>query len=225
MSVTVLLVRHARSTANAAGVLAGRAPGVDLDQIGRSQAEALCRRLASVRLAALYGSPMDRCRQTVAGLNMDYQVHEGLTECDYGTWTGRTLEDCGKDPLWPVIQASPSTVRFPEGESFSEMSARAARTIRDLASTVAGGEVIACVSHGDPIKAIVADAIGLPLDGFQSLVVDPASVTVLRYTDNRAFLVRLNDSGTALGALVHGADGAVIGGGAGPEGQSAPDPT
>lgn len=199
---TVLLVRHGRTDANAGGGLAGRSP-VELDETGRAQAAALGERLRAVSLAAVVTSPLPRCRQTVAlALPAAEPVAEPrLTECGYGDWQGRTLQELADDPLWPVVQQHPSAVTFPgaEGEAMAEMAARAVAAVRDWNARVAAEHGphavwLAC-SHGDVIKAIVADALGLHLDLFQRIVVDPASVTAIRYTPVRPFLLRLGDGG------------------------------
>jgi probable phosphomutase (TIGR03848 family) len=196
---TVLLLRHGRTTANAAGGLAGRLP-VELDDTGRGQAERVGDRLRKLPLAAVVTSPLIRCRQTLelALPEIVPEVDEGLIECGYGDWEGRPLKELTGEPLWPVVQQHPSAAVFPNGEAMAAMSARAVATIRrwDARVTATHGPEalwLAC-SHGDVIKAIVADAMGLHLDEFQRLVADPASVSVIRYTPTRPFLVRLNDT-------------------------------
>jgi probable phosphomutase (TIGR03848 family) len=203
---TVLLLRHGRTTSNATGELAGRRP-VELDDTGRGQAERAGERLGGLPLAAVVSSPLIRCRTTVALALPDAVpvVDEGLIECGYGDWEGQPLKKLAKDPLWPVVQHHPSAAVFPNGEAMADMSARAVATIRRWDERVTaehGPEALwlAC-SHGDVIKAIVADAMGLHLDQFQRIVADPASVSVIRYTPGRPFVVRLNDTGD-LGSLV-----------------------
>ncbi|GAB1641158.1 histidine phosphatase family protein [Krasilnikovia sp. MM14-A1259] len=196
---TVLLLRHGRTAANASGGLAGRQP-VELDDTGGEQAKRVGERLSALSLAAVVTSPLRRCRQTLelALPGTDPAVDDGLIECGYGDWEGQPLKKLAKDPLWPVVQHHPSAVVFPNGEAMADMSARAVATIRRWDAVVTaehGPEAVwlAC-SHGDVIKAIVADAMGLHLDQFQRIVVDPASVTAIRYTPTRPFLVRLNDT-------------------------------
>ena len=203
---TVLLLRHGRTTANASGTLAGRQP-VELDDTGRDQAKRAGERLRALPLAAVVSSPLIRCRQTLelALPGTETVVDEGLVEVGYGDWEGRPLKELAKDDMWPVVQQHPSAVTFPNGEAMSAMSARAVGTIRrwdERLTAEHGPEAlwVAC-SHGDVIKAIVADALGLHLDQFQRIVADPASITVIRYTPTRPFLVRLNDT-TDLAALI-----------------------
>jgi probable phosphomutase (TIGR03848 family) len=229
---TVLLLRHGRTTSNAAGALAGRT-AVGLDEVGEAQAGAVGQRLAAVTLATVVSSPLHRCQQTLALAlpGVEPVLEPGLTECGYGEWEGRSLKTLAKDPLWRVVQQHPSAVTFPAGESMAAMAARAVAAVRAHDQRVAreqgdGALWLAC-SHGDVIKAIVADALGLHLDQFQRIVVDPGSVTVIRYTPTRPFLVRLNDTAGALAALVPPARGrrrrasaasssdAPVGGGAG----------
>lgn len=204
---TLLLLRHGRTTANAAGGLAGRLP-VELDEAGCAQAEAVGERLRPVPFTAVVTSPLIRCRQTLdlALPEAEPTVEEGLTECGYGRWEGQPLKQLAKDPLWPVVQQHPSAAVFPGGEAMAAMAARAVATVRTWDARVSaehGSDAVwlAC-THGDVIKAIVADALGLHLDLFQRLVVDPASITAIRYTPLRPFLVRFNDTGGDLAALV-----------------------
>ena len=219
---TVLLLRHGRTTANATGELAGRRP-VQLDDTGHAQAERAGERLRPLPLAAVVSSPLVRCRRTVELALPGAEVieEEGLIECGYGDWEGRPLKEIAKDPLWPVVQLHPSAAVFPNGEAMAEMSARAVAVRRwDARITAERGPDalwLAC-SHGDVIKAIVADALGLHLDQFQRIVADPASISVIRYTPTRPFVVRVNDTGD-LAALVPSEEAsrsdAVVGGGAG----------
>jgi probable phosphomutase (TIGR03848 family) len=204
---TVLLLRHGRTTANASGGLAGRQP-VELDDHGRTQATRAAERLRPLPLSAVVTSPLIRCRQTLETAVPDAApvVEEDLIECGYGDWEGKPLKSLAKDPLWPVVQRHPSAAVFPNGEAMAAMSARAVAAVRrwDAAVTAEHGPDalwLAC-SHGDVIKAIVADALGLHLDQFQRIVADPASISVIRYTATRPFVVRLNDVDGDLAALV-----------------------
>jgi probable phosphomutase (TIGR03848 family) len=197
---TVLLLRHGRTTANASGLLAGRQP-VGLDSTGEKQAARAGERLRSLPLAAVVSSPLPRCRQTVQLALPDAEIIEddGLIECGYGDWEGKQLKDLAKDPLWPVVQQHPSAAVFPNGEAMSDMSGRAIAAMRRWDAKVTaihGPEALwlAC-SHGDVIKAIIADALGLHLDQFQRIAVDPASISVIRYTPTRPFVVRVNEGG------------------------------
>lgn len=204
---TVLLIRHGRTTANASGVLAGRTPGIELDERGRSQAEALAARLAAVPLAALVSSPLERTHQTAQALmagrsEVSLHLDDQLTECDYGHWSGRDLKTLVKEPLWKTVQAHPAAAVFPGGEAMAAMSARAVTAIRRWNAQLGEHATYAVVSHGDIIKAIAADALGMHLDLFQRLQVDPCSVTVIRYTATRPFVLRLNDTGGDVAALI-----------------------
>lgn len=206
---TVILLRHARSTANVSGVLAGRTPGVALDDHGTAQAAAVVDRLAPVPLAAVVSSPLQRCVETVTpllaaralGLSMD----DRLAEVDYGQWTGQPLGALMKQPQWRVVQQHPSAMVFPEGEGLAQMQARSVAAVREWDAKLTaehGPDVVwlAC-SHGDIVKAVLADALGLHLDQFQRIVVDTCSVSVVRYTETRPFVWRTNDNGGDLAAL------------------------
>lgn len=223
---TLFLVRHGRSTANTAGVLAGRTDGVELDDKGREQAEAARVRLAGVPLAAAVVSPILRCRQTAQQILADRDVpeflEEGLSECDYGEWTGRTLKELAGEKLWKTVQQQPSAAVFPGGESMTAMWSRSVGAVRNWDRGLAAehGEHTAwlAVSHGDVIKAILADALGMHLDSFQRIMVDPASVSVIHYTDARPYVVTMNSTSGDLSAFVPKpgeSDDAAVGGGAG----------
>jgi probable phosphomutase (TIGR03848 family) len=224
---TVILVRHGRTTANADGLLAGRATGVRLDALGRRQAGRTAERLAVVPLVGLVSSPLERCRQTsriVLERQQDpprTQVDRALTECDYGEWQGRALGDLAKEPLWSVVQTQPSAAAFPGGESMATMQARAVAAVRrhDAAFEAqhGPGAVWAAVSHGDVIKSVLADALGMHLDLFQRLNVGPASISIVRYGVSRPDVVATNTEFGGLDWLRSGgpvAD-AAVGGGAG----------
>ncbi|WP_433382455.1 histidine phosphatase family protein [Actinoplanes sp. CA-142083] len=219
---TVLLLRHGRTTANATGTLAGRQP-VALDSSGTEQASRAGQRLRDLPLRAVVSSPLPRCQQTVQIALPDAEIitDEGLTECGYGDWEGKELKDLAKDPLWPVVQVHPSAAVFPNGEAMADMSARAIATIRrwDVKISAEHGPDalwLAC-THGDVIKAILADALGLHLDQFQRIVADPASISVIRYTPTRPFVVRVNEGGdlSSLVPVKASASDAAVGGGAG----------
>ena len=207
---TVILLRHSRSTANSAGVLAGRTPGVALDEDGQAQAQALVERLAQLPLAAVISSPLQRCRETVAPLAqaraLEVSVDDRFVEVDYGEWTGRELRKLGKESLWKVVQAHPSAAVFPGGEGLAALQARAVAAVREWDAKLAaehGPEVLWLVcTHGDVIKAVLADALGVHLDGFQRIVAHPCSVSVVTYTETRPFVQRVNDCGDDLRSLV-----------------------
>ena len=226
---TVVLVRHGL-TAMTGPVLAGWTPGLHLDERGVAQAAAVAERLRPVPFDAVVSSPLDRCLDTAGavleGRSLELQVDDRLGECRYGDWTGRPLKELAKDPLWKVVQAHPSAVTFPgpEGEPLRETQARAVAAVRDWNARLGPDATWLACSHGDVIKAVVADAMGLHLDQFQRIVVDPCSVTVIRYTELRPFVVRVNDTGGGVSDLVppkrkgrrrKGDSDAAVGGGAG----------
>ena len=228
---TLLLVRHGL-TAKTGPVLTGRSPGVHLDERGVKQAVAVAERIATLPLAAIITSPLERCvdtaehirgAQQAAGREPAWHVDERLIECGYGSWTGRPIKELATDPLWKVVQAQPSAVRFPDGEALSEVSARPVAAVRDWDERLGENAVWVACSHGDVIKSILADALGLHLDQFQRIVVDPCSVSVIRYTAARPYVLRSNDSGGDLAVFApptrtgrkRRAHEATVGGGAG----------
>lgn len=227
---TVLLVRHGRTAANASGVLAGWSEGVELDDHGRQQVVELAARLVEVPVAAIVSSPLDRCRQTAQALLADrsetaLHLDDRIGEVHYGEWTGQPLKSLAKEPLWKTVQAHPSAATFPgeHGESMAAMQSRAVGAVREWNATLGSDAIYLVVSHGDVIKAILADALGQHLDQFQRIVVDPASLSVVRYETTRAFVERVNDTGGRVSGLKpkkrrrskKRADEAVVGGGAG----------
>ena len=209
----VLIVRHGL-TASTGKALTGWLPGIDLDGRGQQQAAALAVRLADVPLAAIVSSPLERCQQTAAiisnwrrsldgtGHEPAVQTDDRLGECRYGDWTGKSLRQLSHDPLWRVVQAHPSAVRFPgeNGESMIAMQQRAVSAVRDWNAKLGDDAVYLICSHGDVIKAILADALGMHLDMSQRIQVDPCSLSIIRYTTLRPFVLRMNDtSGDAAG--------------------------
>lgn len=194
-NTTIYLLRHAHSTANGAGVLAGRDGGVVLSTRGEKQAQLLAVALENKKFSQVVSSPMVRCQLTVAPYlalsEQELTIDDRLNEMEYGDWSGRRLAQLSRKKLWSVIQSRPALVRFPEGESFLEMSARANQAVIDLSS---GQENLLLVSHGDVIKAIVASQLGLSIDHLQKFAVDPASITILNINRGRTTLVRLNDT-------------------------------
>jgi probable phosphomutase (TIGR03848 family) len=245
----VLLVRHGL-TASTGQVLTGWTRGIGLDERGLGQAKALAERLAKIPLAAIVTSPLDRCRQTAEAIaatgdaafprpapgelavqRPEPVVDDRVGECHYGDWTGKELKELAKDPLWPVVQAHPSAVRFPgaDGETMLDMQHRAVSAIRDWNGKLGPDATYVVCSHGDVIKAIVADALGLHLDMCQRIQPDPCSLTVIRYTPLRPFLIRMNDLGGGVEDLLPhpreagkddlGESDAAVGGGAGGAGE------
>ncbi|NBE95901.1 MSMEG_4193 family putative phosphomutase [Nonomuraea sp. KC401] len=195
---TLLLARHGLTDLTGP-VLAGRTPGVHLSEAGRAQAAALAGRIAGVELDAIVSSPLERCRETAqavaGGRAAEVAIDERFIECGYGEWTGRPLKELAGEPLWQVVQAHPSAVTFPGGEALTAMQHRAVAAVREWNERVGEKGVYLVCSHGDVIKAIVADALGLHLDHFQRITADPAALTVIRYAPLRPFVLRLNDMG------------------------------
>ena len=194
----VLLVRHGQTPTTGA-TLPGRAKGLHLADTGTAQAEAVAARIGELkRVDAIYASPLERTRETAAPIGrargLKVVADQGLLECDFGEWTGRQLKDLMKLPEWRTVQRYPSGFRFPGGESFTEMQARMTSTLHRLADAHRGGVVVA-VSHADPIKAAVADALGTHLDLFQRIVVSPCSVTAIVYGAMGPTVLAVNNVG------------------------------
>ena len=216
----MLLIRHGRTPANVAGILAGRMPEVFLDEIGEASAHNLAKRIATVPVCQVVTSPLERTVQTsqlVFGETVAVAHEERLIECDYGLWQGRELAELAKEDLWSVVQKTPDEMDFPDGESMLGMADRAVTAVRDWDAKIVdehGDKAIwAAVSHGDVIKAICADALGIPLRKFQRIVIEPASVSVIHYNKDSVALSKLNDTGDSwITQLVTPFEGATLGG-------------
>jgi len=198
----MLFVRHG-TTPTTGKVLPGRTPGLHLADTGRAQAQAVADRIATLkRVDAVYSSPLERARETAAPIararRLRVAVERGLLECDFGDWTGGELKALAKLPEWKTVQRYPSGFRFPGGESFTEMAARTQDAVAKLATRHRGGVAVA-VSHADPIKAVVADALGTHLDLFQRIVISPCSVTAILYGDSGPAVLTVNHTGDLAG--------------------------
>lgn len=224
---TVLLVRHGLTEANKGGLLAGWTPGVHLADRGREQVAELSQRLSTVPLAAIVSSPLERCVETATvlaeGRDTEVATDDRLGECRYGDWTGQELKKLVKEPMWKVVQAHASGAEFPSGEALRQTQARAVDAVRERNAALGDDATWLLVSHGDVIKAVLADAFGMHLDMFQRIQVDPASLSVVRYTTLRPFVVRMNDVGGSVSDLLppkrrsrrKASSDAAVGGGAG----------
>ena len=200
----VLLVRHGQ-TPTTGKLLPGRAPGLHLADAGRAQAQAAADRIAGLaKVDAIYASPLERARETAApiakALGQKVHIDRGLLECDFGDWTGAELKALTKLPEWTTVQRSPSTFRFPNGESFLEMQTRIVSTLDRLRAAHPGG-VIVCVSHADPIKAAVAHAMGTHIDLFQRIVISTCSISAIAYSVGGPIVLTVNSTGGSLSEL------------------------
>ena len=207
----LVLIRHAHSEANAAGILSGRLPNVHLSEKGYAQAENLAVRLGDFPVSNLRISPMERCFETISpwinsvvlANNPKFEpiIDPELTEVDYGSWSGKKLAVLSKNRLWKTVQESPSRMYFPKGEGIAQMQSRAMKSVHDAVSSKAKGSAV-LVSHGDVIKSIVASALGMHLDEFQRIVIDPASISILDYSTTKPRVLLLNDSRSVITELL-----------------------
>jgi probable phosphoglycerate mutase len=200
----VLLVRHGQ-TPTTGKLLPGRAPGLHLADVGREQAQRAAERIAALTTVdAVYASPLERARETAAPIaaarGIKVQIDKGLLECDFGDWTGAELKKLMKLPEWGTVQRAPSTFRFPNGESFTEMQTRMVSAIDRLRAKHEGG-VIVLVSHADPIKAAVAHAMGTHIDLFQRIVIGTCSVSAIAYGMGAPIVLTVNSTGGSLAEL------------------------
>jgi probable phosphomutase (TIGR03848 family) len=201
---TVLLVRHG-ATPTTGRLLPGRAPGLHLADTGIAQAERAAERIAALaRVDAIYASPLERTRETAAPIakarRLKVGIERGLLECDFGDWTGAELKQLMKLPDWRTVQRAPSTFRFPNGESFTEMQVRIVSALDRLRQRHPGGTIV-CVSHADPIKAAMAHALGTHLDLFQRIVISTCSISAIGFTTDGPIALTVNSTGGSLQEL------------------------
>lgn len=207
----LVLIRHAHSEANAAGILSGRLPNVHLSEKGVEQSEHLAVRLGNFPVSTLRVSPMERCFETISpwinsivlpnNPRFEPMIDQELTEVDYGSWSGKKLAVLSKNKLWKIVQEAPSRMYFPNGEGIAQMQSRAMTSVHEAVSTKAKGAAV-IVSHGDVIKSIVASALGMHLDEFQRIVIDPASISILDFSTTKPRVLLLNDSRSVVTELL-----------------------
>lgn len=218
---TVYLVRHGRTPANEKGILAGRTKGVFLDELGVLQAETLARTLENIEFKKIIVSPMERCQQTARILNQlskypsKPNIDSGINECDYGDWSNKKLSTLRRKPLWKNIQERPSGVQFPKGEKMSSMLDRMKTTIFENAAKLKNDDNMLVVSHGDPIRSFIADSLGIHLDNFQRITIDPCSLSIVRITQGNVQVVSVNNRVQVPNQSKKKKMGSVLGGGAG----------
>lgn len=198
---TVVLIRHGL-TALTATTLVGWMPGIGLDEKGRTQAQAVAARILPVALATIVSSPLERCRETAQAVFVQrdpppaFELDERLADVRYGDWTGRLFKDLRRDPAWKTLHEDPGSFRFPNGEALREMGARSVAAVRDWNERLGPDTTYAVVSHADPIRAILADALGLGFDGYGRLAIGPASLSVVHYGPSGPTVLRVNDDGS-----------------------------
>jgi probable phosphoglycerate mutase len=199
----VVLIRHAHSQANLAGVLSGRRPNVHLSKEGIEESKELARRLGDFLPHQIRISPMERCLETISPwLNKNDSsktirpkpiIDHGLTEVDYGDWSGKKLSVLSRNKLWSVVQNTPSQMYFPKGEGILEMQTRALESIHKSIDKKAKAPLV-IVSHGDVIKSIVAACLGMHIDEFQRIIIDPASISIVDFSLAKPRVLLLNDN-------------------------------
>lgn len=207
----VVLIRHAHSQANAKGILSGRILGVHLSAVGVEQSHTLTSRLGKTKISALRISPMERCNETISpwwesigkscNRNVELSIDNNLTEVDYGRWSGKKLSALSKLKQWKTVQNKPSAMYFPLGEGLAQMQERAMRSVYESLNTKKSAVIL--VSHGDVIKSIIASTLGMHLDNFQRIVIDPASISVIDFSSSIPRLLLLNDSQSQLEGLLN----------------------
>lgn len=221
---SIILVRHSRSTANTAGVLAGQAPGIALDEVGFTQAQGLVSRIGEIEIKRIISSPLQRCLETITPWHTAHgksiiEIDRNFIESDYGSWTGQKLSELSKEPLWKEVQKKPSKVTFPAGESFKAMFDRVSKGLDQIIDSLNDDDNVIIVSHGDIIKLAIAKILDLPIDNFQKLVIDPASISIVKVEkqeeSRRTALISMNESGTPLSKLLENKELAGLGGGKG----------
>ena len=192
----ILLIRHGENNHMKKGRLAGRLPGVHLNEEGRTHAQATAEKLKEAPLQAVYSSPLERAFETAEIIaqphNLPVTLRPGLMETNCGEWQDKTVKSLSRLKAWRIVQSAPSRFRFPGGETFTETQFRICQEIEALCAQHDPKDVIACVSHADPIRLAVAFFLGLPLDSFQRLALSPASITALMIGEMGSQLLTLN---------------------------------
>ncbi len=199
---TILLIRHGENEYVAKGRLAGRLPGVHLNENGKKQAAAVAKAFANTPIKAVYSSPMERCMETAdplaAALGAEVVSREGLIEVDFGEWQDKTLKQLRRRKLWQVVQGSPSRMQFPGGETFANAQQRIVQDLETLSRQYGPKELIACFSHSDLIKLAVSYYLGQPLDLFQRIMIAPASISTLHLGEMGAQIINVNHNAANL---------------------------
>lgn len=193
---TLLLIRHGENEYVAKGRLAGRLPGVHLNEKGIQQADAVANVLANVPIKGVYSSPLERCLETARPLGdklgLDVIPREGLLEIDFGDWQDKTIKQLRHRKLWKVVQGNPARMQFPGGETFANAQMRVVAELEALCKMHAPRDIITCVSHSDLIRLAVAYYIGTPLDLFQRISVSPASISTLHLGGSGSRVINVN---------------------------------
>lgn len=193
----LLLIRHGENEYTRTGKLAGWTKGVHLNEAGQKQAQALAERLGKAKLAAIYSSPLERAQETARPLakakDLPVQISDGLGEVRYGQWQGKSLKVLARTKLWKVVQHHPATMEFPQGETLRAVQARAVDAVEQIVRRHPKA-MVAAFSHGDVIKLLVAHYLGVPLDLFQRIAINTASVTAFRLGQGHPTLVKLNET-------------------------------
>lgn len=191
----VLLIRHGENDWVGTDRLAGRTPGVHLNDKGRSQAAQLAGLLQNQPIQAIYSSPLERCMETARPLGhqlgVPVQPEAGIMEVDYGAWQGGALKELSATPEWQMVQHYPSQFRFPGGETLHESQTRAVDAINRLAANH-DGATIALFSHGDIIRTSLAHYLGVPLDLFQRIAIHTASISAIGFFNGRPMVLAIN---------------------------------
>ena len=197
-----LLIRHGETDYNKKMQLPGRLPDVHLNKKGRQQAQAVADKLASAPIKAIYSSPLERTMETAEllanVLMLEIIPMAGLLETDCGEWQGQSIKKLRRQKIWQSIQQRPALFHFPGGESIGECQHRMVQVLESLRLKHSAQDLVACFSHADPIKQVIAYYLGLPLDNFQRLSIDLASITALQITESgsRLFMLNYNPSFT-----------------------------
>jgi broad specificity phosphatase PhoE len=194
--VEVVLVRHAQCVDDAAGRCYGRLD-IELSDYGRAQSRQLAERLSSEPVAAVVSSPLLRALDTARAIaephGLAVSVLDELRELDFGELEGMRYEEvAGSQPdLYGQWMLAPTAVRFPGGESFDDLRRRVSDAVSRLRQTYSGVLVVA-VTHGGVIRAVLADALGLPSDRIFRLAVDTASTTRIEWVEGEPIVRSLN---------------------------------
>jgi probable phosphomutase (TIGR03848 family) len=191
-----LLIRHGETNYNKKMLLPGRLPGVHLNKKGQQQAQLLVEALSAAPIHAIYSSPLERTLETAEPLarvlKLEVIPTPGLLETNCGEWQGQSVKKLRRQKIWKSVQLHPSLFHFPGGETIAECQHRMVQVFETLRVQYSDQSLVACFSHSDPIKQVVAYYLGLPLDNYQRLNINTGSVSVLQITEDGSRLILLN---------------------------------
>lgn len=150
------------------------------------------------------------------GQGVELESDPRIIEPDYGNWSGRKLDELSLEPLWQDVQNNPESVTFPQGERFIDVWHRVQdfyqSLVRNIAASAENSANIIVVSHGDIIKFLIANVLKMEFKNFQSLIVEPASISLAQISAEGSRLLQYNRSHQSISELLSRESIATLGG-------------